>query len=106
MSMIESIEAKAMQEIEFLRRDKINLMRKLNEEIRGHNQQKKMRIILEQHLKKMEGGAQIVEFLHANLDMYDTEGEMNLGIDAGKSARNTTGNMTKAKVKQNKTKKS
>ena len=54
----------------------------------------------------MEGGAQLVEFLHTNMDLYGMEGDLNLLTDAGKSARNTTGNLTKAKVKQNKTKKS
>ena len=64
-----------------------------------------MRIILEEQLKKMEGGAQIVEFLHANMDIYDSEGEMNFEKGIAKNTKNTTGNMTKAKVKHQKVQK-
>ena len=37
LEMIESIERKAIEEIDALRQDKVSLMKKLNQEIKAHN---------------------------------------------------------------------
>lgn len=44
LEMIESIERKAIEEIDALRQDKVSLMRKLNHEIKAHNKEKKLRL--------------------------------------------------------------
>lgn len=53
--MIEEIERKAMEEIEGLRADKIELMTRLNAEIKAHNEEKRIRARLEQELAKYRG---------------------------------------------------
>ena len=53
----------------------------------------------------MEGGAQIVEFMHANMDLYDEEGDINYGgykNQNGGANKKNTGNFTKAKVQHKK----
>lgn len=44
-----------MEEIENLRSDKIELMRRLNAEIKAHNEEKRIRARLENELARLKG---------------------------------------------------
>jgi hypothetical protein len=53
MGIIEEIERKALTEIDTLRLDKISLMKKLNEEIKSHNIERKRREMFESKTRNL-----------------------------------------------------
>lgn len=71
--MIEAIERKALIEIDALKKDKIQLLRRLNEEIRLHNEEKKLRMMLEEKLRSMGVQQHTTEPLNQNIPT-NTEG--------------------------------
>ena len=63
LAMIEAIEMKAMQEIEYLRSNKIELMEKLNREAKAHNLEKKLRLAVEAELRNILGEPEAEQLL-------------------------------------------